>query len=195
MKVEDLKNEQQHFTLSARDIRLLNPNTRTCPIFRSKRDMLITKAIYEQVPVLIKEGPVEENPWNVSFNRMFDMSNDSHLFRTREQLENEGWRLAGNIFQRRNEQYLPLYEGKMISHFDHRFGTYDNATQKFNDFTNEQHWHGTCFPVRALDEDRSREIQPCVLVYRLCPLKAFKDVLGFLHREGPIGPGGEKQCV
>ena len=31
---------------------------------------------------------------------MFDMSNDSHLFRTREQLEAEGWRLDGNVFRK-----------------------------------------------------------------------------------------------
>src|SRR5581483_3862370 len=116
---EDLKDEQRHFTLSANDIALLNPNTRTCPIFRSKRDMLLTKAIYERVPVLIKEGLPEVNPWGIKFSRMFDMANDSHLFRTREQLEQDGWRLGGNSFYKNGERYLPLHEGKMIWHFDH----------------------------------------------------------------------------
>ena len=31
---------------------------------------------------------------------MFHMSNDSHLFHTREQLEGDGWTLKGNIFER-----------------------------------------------------------------------------------------------
>jgi hypothetical protein len=39
-----LQDEERHFSLSAADIALLNPNTRTCPIFRSKRDMELTKA-------------------------------------------------------------------------------------------------------------------------------------------------------
>lgn len=120
----DLDDQDRHFTLSAEDIALINPNTRTCPIFRSKRDAEITKAIYRRVPVLIREGTPEENPWGIRFQRMFDMSNDSHLFRTREQLESHGFELAGNVFVRGAEKYLPLYEAKMIHHFTHRYGDY-----------------------------------------------------------------------
>jgi hypothetical protein len=122
--IDELRNPERQISLSPEDIALLNPNTRTCPIFRTKRDAEITKAIYRRVPVLIKEGPPEENPWGVHFLRMFDMSNDSHLFRTREQLEREGWRLDGNIFVKGDERYLPLYEAKMIHQFNHRFGDY-----------------------------------------------------------------------
>ena len=121
--VEDLRDPERRFTLSAEDIGLLNPNTRTCPIFRSRRDAELTKAIYRRVPVLIREAQgdrPEENPWGIKFNRMFDMSNDSHLFRTREQLETEGWRLEGNVFHRDEERYLPLYEAKMATLLDHR---------------------------------------------------------------------------
>src|SRR5207247_1331700 len=83
--VEDLRDPERRFTLSAEDIALLNPNTRTSPIFRSQRDAELTKAIYRRVPVLIREARgdrPEENPWGITFSRMFDMSNDSHLFRT-----------------------------------------------------------------------------------------------------------------
>ncbi len=123
--VGDLREDERHFTLTAEEIELLNPNTRTCPIFRSKRDAEITKAIYRRVPVLIKEGPPEENPWGITFKQgLFNMTSDSHLFRTREQLENEGWQLQGNVFHKLGKGYLPLYEAKMIHHFDHRFGDF-----------------------------------------------------------------------
>jgi hypothetical protein len=122
---EELKEPERRFTLSAEDIALLNPNTRTCPIFRSQKDAEITKAIYRRVPVLIQEGPPEVNPWGITFMRMFDMANDSHLFRTREQLEAEGWHLEGNVFHRDGEKYLPLYEAKMVHHFDHRWASYE----------------------------------------------------------------------
>jgi hypothetical protein len=88
--VTDLHDEQRRFTLAAEDLALLNPNTRTCPVFGCKHDAELTRAIYRRVPVLIKEGSPEENPWGIRFSRMFDMSNDSSLFRTREQLEAKG---------------------------------------------------------------------------------------------------------
>jgi len=125
---EQLREEERHFTLSAADIALLNPNTRTCPIFRSKRDADITKAIYRRVPVLIDESKEEAgNPWGIKFATMFHMANDSHLFRTREDLEGEGWELRGNIFHRGEVRCLPLYEAKLIHHYDHRWATYDNG--------------------------------------------------------------------
>jgi hypothetical protein len=120
---DDLRDPERRFTLSAEDIALLNPNTRTCPIFRAQRDAELTKAIYRRVPVLIREAQgdrPEENPWGIKFSTMFHMSNDSHLFRTREQLETEGWRLQGNIFRKDGAEYLPLYEAKMVDFFDHR---------------------------------------------------------------------------
>ncbi len=123
-RVEDLRDENRRFTLSPEDIALLNPNTRTCPIFRSKRDAELTRAIYRRVPVLVKEGQPEENPWGMGFAAMFHMANDSGLFRTREQLEAEGWRLDSNAFRREDRSYAPLYEAKMIHHFTHRFGDY-----------------------------------------------------------------------
>jgi hypothetical protein len=55
---------------------------------------------------------------------LFNMSNDSHLFRTREDLEGQGFRLVGNRFVRGEEVYLPLYEAKMFWHYDHRFATF-----------------------------------------------------------------------
>lgn len=124
-ELSELKDPERHFTLSAEDVVLLNPNTRTCPIFRSKADAELTKAIYRRVPVLIKEGPPEENPWGITFKQgLFNMTSDSQLFRTREQLEAQGWRLEGNVFVRGKERYLSLYEAKMIYHYNHRHGDY-----------------------------------------------------------------------
>lgn len=126
-EVEDLAEADRRFTLSAEDMALLKPNTRTCPVFRSKQDAELTKYIYRRVPVLFREGSdeqVEENPWGVKFLRMFDMSNDSELFRTREQLESEGWQLQGNVFERDGQRFLPLYEAKLFHQFDHRFASY-----------------------------------------------------------------------
>jgi type I restriction-modification system DNA methylase subunit len=120
----DIADAYRHFTLTPEDIGLLNPNTRTSPIFRSRRDAELTKAVYRRVPVVVKEGDPAGNPWRLSFLAMFHMANDSHLFRTGRQLEADAWRLRGNIYSRASEEYLPLYEAKMALFFDHRFGDF-----------------------------------------------------------------------
>ncbi|MFZ5803254.1 MAG: Eco57I restriction-modification methylase domain-containing protein [Acidobacteriota bacterium] len=121
----DLQDPERRFTLTSEDFRLLNPNTRTAPIFRSRRDAELTKHIYRRVPVLVNEVKSEaSNPWAIRFLRMFDMTNDSHLFRTRAELEAEGFRVDGNVSVKAAELYLPLYEAKMVHQFDHRFGDY-----------------------------------------------------------------------
>jgi Eco57I restriction-modification methylase len=125
--VEDLP--ARIFRMAPEEILLANPNTGTSPVFRSRRDAELTLAVHRRIPVLVREGDPDGNPWNVSFLRMLDMANDSGLFRTREQLETGGWRLDGIIFTKDGERHLPLYEAKMIHHFDHRFGTYAGQTQ------------------------------------------------------------------
>jgi len=127
-QTSDLGDAERRFVLTAEDIALLNPNTRTCPIFRSRRDAELTRYIYRRVPVLIDESDAEKGrPWGISFLRMLDMSNDSHLFRERKALEREGWELQGNVFVRGRERCMPLYEAKMIHHYDHRWATYTPA--------------------------------------------------------------------
>jgi hypothetical protein len=118
--VDELKAANRRFILSREDISVLNPNTRTCPIFRSSVDAELTKAIYRRVPPLVKEGPPEQNPWNIEFLRMFDSANDSGLFRGQRDLEQNGFELSGNLFHRAAEAWLPFYEAKMAEPFDHR---------------------------------------------------------------------------
>lgn len=126
LSTEDLKDDERRFTLSPEEIALLNPNTRTCPVFRSKLDAELTKGIYRRVPVILKEGETDGNPWGVQFRQgLFNMTSDSHLFRTRDQLEGEDWALSGNIFRRGGLEMHPLYEAKMLHQFDHRWATYD----------------------------------------------------------------------
>lgn len=126
LDTSEVRDPEKRFTLTPEDIALLNPNTRTCPVFRTRRDAEITKAIYRRVPVLVNEV-TGENPWGISFMRMFDMSNDSGLFRTKEDLERDGFELRGNRFVLGEQVYLPLYEAKMMHQFDHRFATYTES--------------------------------------------------------------------
>jgi hypothetical protein len=96
-KVSDLDDAERLIELTPDDFARMNPNTRTAPIFRNRRDAEITRDIYRRVPVLIREGDPKGNPWGISFTRMIDMANDSGIFRTRADLERGGFRLSGNV--------------------------------------------------------------------------------------------------
>ncbi|MFE9389138.1 Eco57I restriction-modification methylase domain-containing protein [Streptomyces sp. NPDC006784] len=125
----EVSNHEQTFSLTPEEITLLNPNTDTCPVFRTRRDAEITIGIYHRLPVMINHSNGSSgNPWGITLMRMFDMSHDSHLFRpdlqnneTFGDLLNDGWHLRGNTLVRGEERLIPLHEGRMGHQFTHRF--------------------------------------------------------------------------
>lgn len=120
-QMNELKSKSRHIALSARDFKLLNPNTQTCPIFRSRRDANITKYIYKRVPVLINKTRKDGgNPWGIKFFTMFHQSNDAGLFHTTDQLRTDGFKRHGPLWKKTKQTFLPLYEAKMLQMFDHR---------------------------------------------------------------------------
>ena len=134
---EHLRDELRSFTLAANEIALLNPNTRTCPIFRSQMDAELTKKIYRHAGVLIDESKGEEgNPWGITFSAMFHMSGDSGLFRTYADMQEAGGRLDGMRWHLPNgETFVQLYEAKMVHQFDHRWATYETNGSDSRDCT------------------------------------------------------------
>ena len=106
-----IEDKQRQFLMSENDIEGINPNTLTCPIFRTGSDAEIVKRIYKNNPVIENEA-LAQNHWLISFFRMFDMANDSNLFKGKQE--------NGTV---------PLYEAKLFHQFDHRFSTYANASQ------------------------------------------------------------------
>ena len=111
------------FPLAPDDFAKVNPNTGTAPVFRTHRDADITRRIYEQHPVLVDRSAGKKClAWPVRFIQgLFNMTSDSGLFRTAEQLDSDGfYPVEGNRWKRGDELYLPLYQGRMIHQFDHR---------------------------------------------------------------------------
>lgn len=104
--MSDLNDQRRYFSLSKEDINLINPNTFTCPVFRSNPDAELTKTIYQNVPILENET-TGINPWGISFMTMFHMSNDSGLFHNKVV-----------------KDLVPLYEAKMFFTYNHRYGCY-----------------------------------------------------------------------
>jgi len=121
--LEALRDPERAFSITAADFANVNPNTGTAPIFRSRRDMALTTAIYSRLPVLVDRSGGEPVPaWPVRYATMFHMTNDSRVFRTRAELEErEGaWSVGANRFQSASGAWAPLYAGRMIHQFDHR---------------------------------------------------------------------------
>ena len=128
-QVRDLQYKERHFSLTYQDVALFNPNTHTCPTFRYKYEVDLAKDIYNRVPVLSNDQILTSDKWDFKTSMLFNTSVNSHLFRSKHQLEKEEYELIGNSFKRDSDIYMPLYEGKMVSFYDHRFGTYEGQTQ------------------------------------------------------------------
>ena len=97
-------------TITEEDIVAINPNTRTCPSFKSPLDFELAKKAYSKWGVLENEIEPEKSSWKVRVRTPFNMSNDSGLF------------------QEFSINLLPLYEAKYIYHYNHRYCTYEGGT-------------------------------------------------------------------
>jgi hypothetical protein len=168
------QDEQRRFELSPYDIALLNPNTRTCPVFRTRADAELTKAIYRRVPVLVNEA-IGENPWGVTFRQgLFNMTSDSGLFRTEP-----------------GPGYVPLYEGKMFQAFDHRaagivVNTANVSRQAQPDSTTPEQYADPDFIPTARYWVDSEEVEKRLRQWRQEWLLAFKDVTAVTNERTAI---------
>ncbi|SDC78147.1 Methyltransferase domain-containing protein [Geodermatophilus telluris] len=112
------------FPLEADEILLLNPNTGTLPVFRTRIDAEITLACYRRHPALLRDGVPDGNPWSLRFGTLFHMTNDSDVFVSAQELESRGAISDGWAWVDGYRRWLPLYEAKMLFHWNHRFSTY-----------------------------------------------------------------------
>ena len=159
---------ERNFVLSPDQISAINPNTRTAPVFRSRKDAELTAKIYRTAPVLIEEGDgLSSNIWGIKFRQgLFNMTSDSGFFRTAVDLEQEGFVRSGTDWiadgaqplqkdlpvdmsgldrlefkvgsSQRSTRYVPLYEAKMIHQFDHRWASYDAKGETSSEVKDEQ---------------------------------------------------------
>ena len=122
-RIEHLVDPVRIYTIGTKDFALLNPNTKTCPVFRTSKDAELTTKLYHHTQI-IQNDKTGGNPWDIRFGSMIHMSNDSNLFRTFKQLNESGAVLEGRSFTLNGISYVPLYEGKMIWHYNHHYGSW-----------------------------------------------------------------------
>lgn len=135
---DQLEDSRRRFTLSPEQIAAINPNTKTAPVFRSRRDAELTAAIYDRIPVLIDENKGSDgNPWRIEFRQgLFNMTSDSGLFRTSTQLKSEGLVRDGTDWVRQTgrqpaQAALALSGGHDADHLDLSSGSPANASVRY----------------------------------------------------------------
>lgn len=172
-RLDHLLDPRRIYPLQTSDFIRLNPNTKTCPVFRTSRDAKLTAKIYRNSTILYNEI-TGENPWNVKFGSMFNMSTDSYLFRTYAQLTAQGATLNGNTFTTVDgETYIPLYEGKMIWHYNHHYGTWPTEGERPNS-------------INTPSEDELANPDSCIMPWYWVPLAAVKDRLVKYDNDGNV---------
>ena len=172
-RIDHLLDPRRIYTLRTDDFARLNPNTKTCPVFRSSYDAVITAKIYRNSTILLNEEN-GDNPWNVKFGSMFNMSTDSYLFRTYAQLTEQGATLDGNtLTTTEGETYVPLYEGKMIWHYNHHYGSWPTEGERPNS-------------INMPSEAELANPDSCIMPWYWVPLSAVNDRLVRYDKEGNV---------
>ena len=120
--LEQIYDPDRCVVLTPTDIALLNPNTKTCPVFQSKADSDLVSAIYRRIPVLVNEE-THTNSWQLSIRRILDMNK-------REVLNS-----CTTTPTAERESDLPVYEAKLFDQLNHRGATYQNG--RVRDFSAE----------------------------------------------------------
>lgn len=129
------ENGPQPVELSKETLNRLNPNTGTMPILRTTEGLrLLTKA-YDGFPILIEGQGRNERPlYPIKYRQMINMTSRSEGFRTAKMLtEQEGaWPVEEGCFQSAKGLWLRLYEGKMVSIYNHRYAGVRNPTDRIS---------------------------------------------------------------
>jgi hypothetical protein len=108
------------FTLSKDDFSLINPNTKTCPVFRTNKDADLTIKVLKRVGVFVNEAN-NINPWGAFYIRLVDLGDHQ------DEIE---------LVHLRDDKIhiYPIYEAKLFWQMDHRFSTFSRMSD--DDFVN-----------------------------------------------------------
>ena len=139
-----------------KNFEIINPNTRTCPIIRTRIDAALLRKFYDRTPVLMNEQ-TGHNPWGASTRQgLFNMTSDS------------------NLFERQSKpDYVRLYEAKMFHQFDHRWSTYTDTSSKDCDDADKANPH---FVAQSRYWVKASEVKERLAGWDRDWLLAFRDI-------------------
>ncbi|MBU0507447.1 hypothetical protein KKH27_01240 [bacterium] len=113
-------------------IPLFSPRSKSLPEVRTKRDLEISRKIYDHSFRIGDNKP----GWEISYAREFDMTNDSKLFPPREKWEAQGYKpdVFGRWIGPKGEVALPLVQGTIYDLFNPCFQGFVGGSGRSNDW-------------------------------------------------------------
>lgn len=124
IKDSDLYQTDRIINLRFDDIKLINPSTLNCPIFRQKKDSSLSLHGHKK-SVFPNENVIRKNQIQIEIGPRIDNTKDSYLFVDACEKPHSG-------------SFLPLYEGKMINQFNHRYANFNLFAGEFEISVKEQ---------------------------------------------------------
>jgi hypothetical protein len=119
--------DQELLKISSDDIALMNPQTRTCPIFRSAEEAIFSMCIYQNLAPHFR-APNGESRWWGTPVTAFNMANDSALFiESRSIIDESILKDSCLALDAIDATHCRLYEAKYLWQYDHRWSTYDRS--------------------------------------------------------------------
>lgn len=175
--VSELSDHERHVALAPTDLATLNPLTKTSPLFKSIRDQTLTLELHGTNPIVADE---DDDGWQISPILMFMMNASMKHHRTTDELESDGYSLVENCLSNGLSQWYPLYEGKMVTAFDHRASSIKfeptNRVRRNQpvEITSEEHDDPYFYALPVFWVEESQIVGRCNAVPRWCPV--VKDV-------------------
>lgn len=104
--------------------RQLNPDTGTLPQCESPEDLRILSRVAERFPTL------GGSSWRAHYTSGLHMTFDAAELRDFEELRDSGHKLEGAWLVSETDSFAPVYEGKLIHQYDHRFATFEGIPRE-----------------------------------------------------------------
>lgn len=199
--IEEMKDPARRIVLTSEDIERLNPNTRTCPVFRSERDAELSKAIYARLPVLLRESQGGTGEWGPHYVRLVDYGDHRDELKLQAQCASVAHESSENESIENRERWLPVYESKLVNSYDHRYATYLDSestaelssSEKSDPYIRSQprYWVKSSFFDNLVE--KYEEKRPWFLVYR--DVARSSDIRTIISAAIPFGPASRKLPV
>ncbi len=116
-RFEDAHDAAREVYLSSTDFSILNPNTSTCPVFRSRKDADLTLKLCKRVPALVNDNDPSGNSWGAYCIWLVHLGNHAEHVRLLWDQDDGNWSDG-------------LYEPKLFHAYDHRYATFDGLDPK-----------------------------------------------------------------